>query len=197
MPQFAFPDWGPYESNAIEFDLPESISPDNFAVCTEHGCNKRIPIQLSPAQWQAIKQSFLPLARSAEQERTQIAVAVGKMEKMVAPYAKTLNEKGGDFNGFGAPGSQQDCIDESVNTTTYLTLFEQTGLLNFHRVEKRASRGYLFIAGWPHFTAIIQTIDLSKESWAVDSWFHDNGIQPEILPLPRWKEGWKPAEFSM
>mgnify|MGYP006950043666 CR=1 FL=1 len=52
------------------------------------------------------------------------------------------------------------------------------------------------IFGWPHTTAVVEEV-ASGERWAVDSWFHDNGVAPEILELPRWKAGWSPDDFSM
>ncbi len=34
----------------------------------------------------------------------------------------------------------------------------------------------------------------SGQSYAVDSWFHDNGVPAEIVPLPDWLSGWMPRE---
>ncbi len=55
-----------------------------------------------------------------------------------------------------------DCIDESINTTLYLTMFQKFGLLREHQVEDRATRGW-FIGGWPHTTAVISEITLLQE----------------------------------
>ena len=46
---------------------------------------------------------------------------------------------------------QMDCIDESTNSTTYLRILAGAGLLRWHRVEARVTRGF-FIFGWPHTT---------------------------------------------
>lgn len=107
----------------------------------------------------------------------------------------TWRDKGGTFNG---GEGQMDCIDESINTTLYLTMLQKFGLMRLHRVEDRATRGW-FLAGWPHTTAVISEIAMNRENgtyrlWAVDSWFLDNGEPPFILPLETWKAGWEPIK---
>ena len=186
-----------YRRLSIEFDLPESISPTAFTMCAEHGCNKRVPISFSQAQWQQIRDAFEPAAQDAASERRQIATAISRMEILVSATANTEHDKAGDFNGLLAPGSQLDCVDESVNTTTYLSLFEKQGLLRWHEVLPRLSRGYLFFGGWPHFTAVVETLNDKHQRWVVDSWFRDNGVPPDILQAAKWKGGWSPPGFSM
>lgn len=91
-----------------------------------------------------------------------------------------------------AEGTQHDCVDESLNTTIYLTLLERKGLLKFHSVGTPTVRLPLIHAGrWPHQTATM--IDTQSQiPYAVDSWFHDNGFPAEIIALEKWKKGWKP-----
>jgi hypothetical protein len=65
--------------------------------------------------------------------------------------------------------------------------------IHFHDVLSPTGRFPVFHGGrWPHQTAVIQEVD-TKNSYAVDSWFHDNGHPPEIVPLKQWKKGWKPV----
>lgn len=189
-------DQGAYQRVSWDYDLPEHISPAGFSVCSQHDCRTRVQVSLDPPSWARIERRFIPLAASAAEERAQVAGAIGLMEQLVADVADTHHDKGGDFNGLGEPGSQLDCVDESVNTTTYLTLFQQQGLLRRHRVLHRTSRGYLFFGGWPHFTAVIEDRDTGKV-WVVDSWFRDNGAAADILPVGQWRKGWSPEEFSM
>jgi len=85
-----------------------------------------------------------------------------------------------------------DCIDESSNTTTYMAMMQKDGLLRWHRVVDTKTRGY-FIFGWPHTTAVIKEKKTGR-SWAVDSWFYDNGIPPAILPIAKWSDGWEPEQ---
>ncbi len=77
-----------------------------------------------------------------------------------------------------------NCIDESTNTTTYLRLFVQGGLMRWHTVEDRATRGW-FLFGLPHTTAVMRE-RASKLRYAVDSWFPTTACR---LLFCRWTNG--------
>ncbi|MEQ1591481.1 MAG: hypothetical protein ABL892_03725 [Thiobacillaceae bacterium] len=166
-------------------------APEHFSVCFDHGCAAVKIVGMSPAQWRAIKAIFKRLPRTPELERERIRKAVALFEEIAGKLAGTSQDKGGDLVGLGLPG-QMDCIDEATNTSLYLTLLKNSGLIKFHEVEDRATRGFL-INGWPHNTAVI-TDTVSGERYAVDSWFLDNGEMPFIVPLDAWRSGWKPED---
>lgn len=137
----------------------------------------------------AVRAVFRRGQRNATQERERIREAIALLEYLVGPLAGTAQDKGGDLPGLGLP-REMDCIDEATNTTLYLVMLKNQGLLKFHEVEDRSSRGFL-AGGWPHATAVIrETAD--GNLFAVDSWFLDNGMMPFIVPLEVWKSGWKP-----
>lgn len=163
-------------------------TPDIFYVCHGYGCVKRSTIHLSQQDWDAIQANFSPKAPSAEIERKQIALATGKIESIVGKLIGTDVDKPGSPIFFYNP-TQQDCIDETVNTSTYLTLYDKAGLLKWHRVGEAARRGYITDGQWPHNTAVI-TEKNSGVHFAVDSWFHANGESPVIILLDLWKSGW-------
>jgi len=165
-------------------------SPEDFSVCYDHTCKTVQQISITPKQWQTVKQTFNPPAKTAELERQQIARAIALMEPLVGPLTGTLNDKGYNLAGLSTSGRQMDCIDESTNTTTYLTMLSQANKLKWHRVEDPVTRGF-FIFGWPHTTAVIYASS-TKKHWAVDSWFYDNGKKPAIVPMNLWKDGWEP-----
>jgi hypothetical protein len=170
-------------------DVIVDPTPDHFSVCHEHGCQQVDTVALPSQQWQAVTQLFRAPAGTPAEERARIRQAIAQMETFAGALTGTSGDKGGDLKGLGLPG-QMDCIDESVNTTTYLRLLARNGLLKWHTVEDRATRGW-FIFGWPHTTAVIRdTTD--KRDYVVDSWFLDNGKPPYILPLEQWRAGWKP-----
>lgn len=174
----------------VRRDIITDPAPGRFSVCSEHTCHKVTQVSLMPAQWQQVRDQFSPPAESAADERARIARAIALMENLVGPLAGTANEKGRNFKGVGIDG-QMDCIDESTNTTSYLTMMAQDGLITRHSVEDRVTRGYV-IFGWPHTTAVIRDNE-TGERYAVDSWFPDNGEPPFILPLPVWQNGWEPT----
>jgi hypothetical protein len=171
---------------------PEVIlaaTPEHFSVCHGYSCRDIDTLALDPAQLKTLTALFDKPPPDAAAERKRLATAIASMERWVGPRTGTDHDLGGTFPGFGKPG-QMDCIDESTNTTTYLTLFASRGWLRFHRVAARMTRGFLPLA-WPHTTAvIIETA--TGQRYAVDSWFLDNGQPPFILPLEIWQAGWKP-----
>jgi hypothetical protein len=58
------------------------------------------------------------------------------------------------------------------------------------RIGEAAWRGN-FVDGWPHNTAVLIE-NGTGASYAVDSWFFANGVEPAIVPLDEWKAGWRP-----
>jgi len=169
-------------------EVIKSPALDLFSVCYDNTCKTVVTLSVSAIEWAAVT-VFLhePLADAAA-ERRAIARYIAAMEELIGYKTPTGNDRGGNFRGMLMEG-QMDCIDESTNTDTYLRLLEQHGLLRYHRVLERVTRFGIF-AGMPHTTAVIE--DTSGTRYAVDSWFFDNGIEPAIVELGRWKSGWRP-----
>lgn len=163
--------------------------------CYGYGCAKRVDIGLTGEDWMRVGAIMTPAPRNAAEERDKIKAAVALFEQIMGERAQTGTDKSGTFRHMNAPGNQQDCVDESLNTTIYLTLLSQKNLLVFHSIEGPTVRLPLIHAGgWPHQTATI-TETASGQVYAVDSWFHDNGYPPEIIPMEEWKDGWKPQKI--
>jgi hypothetical protein len=161
-----------------------------FSVCSGHSCKYVAQLSLPPSAWQTIEDIFSEAPVDAEAERRLIARAIAYFENLVGSMTNTSGDKGRNLSGNWAESVQMDCIDESTNTSTYLKILQHEGLLHWHRAEDRATRGYFFF-GWPHTTAVIRDTRNNKK-YAIDSWFHDNGIQPEIIELEIWRQGWEP-----
>lgn len=165
--------------------------PGRFSVCFDHSCRTIVTRSVSTREWQRITAPLQTPAEMAADERTAIAHGIALMEQTVGEKTGTNGDKGGNLAGFGHQG-QMDCIDESSNTTTYLKLLQQDGLLKFHEVRDRSTRFGLF-AGMPHTTAVIRDL-ATRQDYAVDSWFFDNGELPVIMPLEEWQAGWRPDD---
>lgn len=157
-------------------------APAPFTACSGYECSRRDSVTLSDAQWQEVRALFTPAAASAHEERANLQHAVARMEQMVGAQNGTYADLGGNVAGGGMRG-QMDCIDESTNTTTYLELFRQDGLLRWHEVRERAQRDKWIID--VHWTAVIRDMH-SGQRYAVDSWFLDNGQPPYIQKLEDW-----------
>ena len=184
-----------YDELYRQYDYPKTLHRSAVPVCFHHGCESVERVRLTDELWNRVAGYFTPAAQTAAQEREQIRRAIAEMERITGILAGTSNDVGGDLGGIGTLEPQMDCIDESSNTTTYLTLFDQAQLLRWHSVEPVATRGYLFFGGWPHYTALIRDRK-TGEQWVVDSWFRDNGEPPDVLDLDTWKDGWKPEGFT-
>jgi hypothetical protein len=181
-----------YPSTGIP-ELPGEPSLQAFPICYKHTCAAVDTVSLNPREWSEIVDIFKSGASSPEAERLLIKKAVARLEVIIGKKVNTLNDKGKNMDGmFVNDGYQMDCIDESSNTTTYLALMQKDQLLKWHKVQPTKTRGF-FIFGLPHTTAVIKE-NQSEKRWAVDSWFHDNGVEPEILPISIWSDGWDPED---
>ena len=167
-------------------------SPERFSVCKGYGCDEVVLTSLSSREWARVEAVFVGPPGDAASERLKIAEAVGEMERLVGLKTGTeADAPGAAIINFIRQG-QMDCIDEAFNTTLYLRMMADAGLLRRHDVGEPARRGYV-VDGWPHNTATVHERDTGR-GWAVDSWFHGNGVPPEIVPLEDWLDGWKPEK---
>lgn len=160
--------------------------PAGFSVCYGHSCAQVQQVALSAEQWREVAALFQPPSPEAADERRRIARAIARLETLVGALTGTDKDRGGNWDGWLSGDAQMDCIDESTNTTSYLRMLARDGLLRWHTVEDRATRGW-FLFGWPHTTAVIRD-NRSDRQYAVDSWFRDNGRPPVIQPLDDWRD---------
>jgi hypothetical protein len=170
--------------------VAQNATAGQLPVCHGYGCKVRTVVSLSDAEWASVAALFSPAAADAAAEREQVALAVGRIERLVGPKAGTARDKGENSLTF-ATGGELDCVDEAANTTTYLRLLAANGLLRWHEVATPAARGRFF-DGWPHNTAVLAE---SKDGarFAIDSWFFDNGRPAAVVPLQQGLKGWRPT----
>ncbi len=172
---------------------------EKFSHCYNYGCQTKVKVSLPKSTQTKLKKHFTPRPKTAEKERQKIATAIEIFEKDIGALTGTKNDKYGTFRLYQDDAKttqhfQQDCIDESTNTTTYLGLLNEMGYLKFHQPAFPTSRQPFFGGGaWWHQSATIKDI-ASGDRYAVDSWFRDNGHPAFIVPLKEWKNGWRPAE---
>ena len=85
-----------------------------------------------------------------------------------------------------------DCIDNASNTTTYLHVLRDLGLLPGWSITAPEVRDLFSLD--VHWTAVV-TDRNGAGDWAIDSWFRPNGHLPFVLPLAAWARGappWQP-----
>lgn len=161
-----------------------SSGQQTFSSCTDYHCDAVQTVTLTPGQWQSVRDLFGAVTSPAE-ERETIRQAIALLEYTVGTITGTWRDLAGNFAGSGEEG-QLDCISESKNTTTYLRLLFDDGLLRWHEVEARRLRRPLVFN--MHWTAVIVNRS-NGERFAVDSWFLDNGHPPRIQALGDWLSG--------
>jgi hypothetical protein len=167
---------------------------DSFTICHGHACRLRSHLGLTELEWDPVADLFAEPAASAAIERGRIATAIGLIEAAVGPKTGTSGDRGGTFTATSG-NDQFDCVDETTNTSVYLTLLAKAGYLKWHKLEGWAGRGIMFDGAWPHQTAVIEELK-TKRVYAVDSWFEDNGRAAHVVPLADWRAGWSPPGFS-
>lgn len=174
-------------------NLPD-IRVENFPHCEGYGCPIHKNVILNKQDWSIIEKAFGEKAKNAKDERAKIARTIGAFERVVGPITGTADDKRGTFIQTGK--GQLDCVDESTNTTIYITLLIQKGLVQFHTIGQPQVRWPIISGrGWMHQTAVI-TETKTGAQFAVDSWFEDNGANAWVVPIETWRNGWHPQALK-
>ena len=168
-------------------------TPSSFTECHGFGCTEISHVSLSPHEWQRVAAVLHPRAANATAERGQIANAIALMQRIVGAQTGTAVHQWTHENYHILPNlgdsTQLDCIDESVNTWTYLTMMQHAGFLHFHRVPG------LSYVGLPTDIASRNTATLEQTGggyYAIDPSLVDAGVPPPIIPLEVWLSSWPP-----
>jgi len=158
-------------------------------VCHAYGCKKQTRFRFTDEDIATISKLMETTRKddSAAEERRAIAYAIGWMERRTGDVIGTKADRPGmDFMASGDP-TQQDCVDEASNTTSYLLVLANNQLLRHHTVGTPFAKENLLhgVAGWPHWTAVIRDT-ATGQKWAVDSWIYANGENPAIVETEKW-----------
>jgi hypothetical protein len=184
---------GPPQVHFAEFRVapPEK---NTVEVCHAYTCSKKTTFYFRPKD---IKDIELVMRQTKKgdtpfQERRAIAYAIAMIEKKVGTRLGIKDRAGMEFGGTG-DASQQDCVDEATNTTSYLMVLQSHRLLKYHTVVVPMTKGALLKATlqgdpvkyWPHWTAVIQE-KKTGQRFAVDSWIYPNGENPAVVEVEKW-----------
>ena len=138
-------------------------------------------------QWRRVTAVSNRARRMLGIERQQIARAVAMIQTIVGPQTGTDAHQWTHWNMLVLPNggdlTQLDCIDTSVNTWTYMTLMERSGLFAFHRV---APLSYAPLRN----TAVLQ--EINGGYFAIDASLVDVGVPPPVMPLSTCLGAWPP-----
>lgn len=169
---------GPPAAHYKEFSTKPPKN-NTVTVCHAYGCKAQTEFTFSQADIAEIA-DLMKRVRTDDtpfEERRALAYAIGWMERRVAPWVGTTTDRPSmDFAGSG-DGSQQDCVDEATNTTSYLLVLERHGLIQHHQVEPPFAKDSL--NKWTHWAALIKE-NRSGTLYALDSSGSPNGENPTI-----------------
>lgn len=179
---------GPVALHYAEF---KSQAPDGniVHVCHAYGCKMQTRFRFTDKDIASLR-DVMKKARNtddAKGERRAVAYAIAWIETRVGKEIGTDKDRPGmDFTASGDP-TQQDCVDEATNTTSYLKVLDHNGLLKHHTVARPFSKENLLrgVAGWTHWTAVLVEKG-NGQRWAVDSWIYANGENPAIVEAEKW-----------
>jgi len=167
---------------------------DAFGYCGGWGCSDHRDTGFTQQEWSEVAAHFSPGAQSAEQERQQIAHAIGAMEGFIGAKTGYDRDKGGTGGGIFQSG-QLDCYSEAANTSSFLHLLNNAGLLRYHVPAEPIMRGIGSSKSWrpTHATATMTEFE-SGTRIAMDSWFYDNGTPAVYVEADTWAGAWGPDE---
>ncbi len=173
----------PAENNLLNSFAMPNPTPGDFFACYGYGCKYKARIALTEKEWRDIQGEFDPAPDDASAERRQVAAAVARFERLVGRRTGTLVHQQDSRLNLGDP-TQLDCVDDSVNTWTYLTMLAHAGFLRYHAVAGLAHRGTLLTLDFSN-TAVLVEKD-NGERFAIDPWLGDAGVPPPVMPLDLW-----------
>ena len=172
----------------LSFYADDNPSPDGFNICHGYSCRYKVDVSLPQELWLQVQQLFEEQPIDSALERQKIILAIALLEQQTGQLTGIKHDAPKSVKTKDTYG-QQDCIDETINTTTYLRMLHTENLLSWHQVSKPARRGYFVDGRWPHNSATIKDLT-NGQIYTVDSWPGANGEKPEIKRVDNWyREG--------
>lgn len=167
---------------------------NRVTVCHAYTCKEQTAFTFSGKDMAKIAALMSRTKRvdTAFEERRAVAYAIAHMEVKVGNKLGIKDVAGMQFTASG-DSSQQDCVDEATNTTSYLLVLQSNGLIKHHTVEGTMSKENLArglvtlnpVKYWPHFTAVLKETNTGQK-YAVDSWLFDQGENPAVVKVEDW-----------
>lgn len=157
-------------------------------ICFNYGCNQEAQARFDQAVMGRVAH-LLGGARDAADERTRLAHAVALLYVEAGRQTPIWRDRGENIHdNTDLPGTM-DCLDHAANTTAFLRMLSQQGLLRFHRVGEPAWRMLWFLS--EHWSArVIETA--AGGHYVIDTWFFDPGTPAVVMPLQAWRVGQEP-----
>jgi hypothetical protein len=159
-------------------------SPEAFTLCYGDECEVSADTSLSGEEWKEIVVLFKSV-NSAEAERNAIARVVRIFEKYTNGRIRNVSREDSGFDS--KRGAQPvDKYDVAVNTSTYLHILRNYGLLKYHKPRDIIRKTGTFTV---YQTATIVDITTGLY-YVVDAWPVSNTVPVQVIPQELWIRGW-------
>ncbi len=174
-----------------------AVNPDgsvDLRICFNWTCSNVQALTFSANDMAGVKQHLAMCSGSSLHDRLQrLRIGIWQMELLAQKHQPLLsNDLAINDYEHGVEG-RTDCVDNTSNTTTFLSILQAVKALPEWSVSAPEVRN-LFDITLTHWTAVV-TDEQSGEKWSVDSWYHPHGHLPLVLPLDDWADeemGWEP-----
>jgi hypothetical protein len=177
---------------------------NRVTVCHAYTCKEQTPYTFSRQDMAEISALMRKTKRTDTpfEERRAVAYAIAHIEVKIGTKLGIKDKAGMQFSASGDP-EQLDCVDVATNTTSYLLVLQQNGLLKYHTVAMTQSKENLLkgfvqlnpVKYWPHWSAILKET-ANGQQWAVDRWPFDQGENPAVQKVEEWYIPDDPAKRS-
>ena len=176
---------------------PEYLIADDgsimLRICYNWSCGRRQVLNFTADDMDTVKNKMAICPDTTLHDRLQqVRIGIWQMETLAQKYQPlfandlAINDSEADKQG------RMDCVDNTSNTSTYLHILRDIGVLSGWTVSSPIVRNR-FDVGSVHWTAVISDTE-SNQQWSVDSWYRPNGHLPIVMPLKSWrksKKGWE------
>jgi hypothetical protein len=167
---------------------------NSVTICHAYTCKMKTPYTFRSNDIAEIKAVMDKVKKSdtPHEERRGVAYAIAHIDVKVGNKLGIKDRAGMQFSASGDP-TQLDCVDVATNTTSYLLVMQQNGLLKHHTVAMTQSKENLLrgalelnlVKYWPHWSAILKE-NATGQQWAIDRWPFDQGENPGVDKLEDW-----------
>jgi len=149
-------------------------------ICHAHGCQQSSRYRFSRNDLHAL-QGIMSVAKTPADERANIRRAIAWAERQVCKSTGTCGDKAGSGWQWSGVSGQLDCVDETTNVISYLSIMRDNNLLRYHSIMSPVWKGFP-LAHWG-----ARILDkTTKKQWVVDSYWLANGELPQMVLHSRW-----------
>ena len=156
-----------------------------MTVCYGFVCRRRVLLDFTPRDRNALTQIMAAGRASAAAERAAVQKAVVWFDRRMGPIIGTSRRVAkADFR-HRDDGHNYDCWDTTRNTTSLLLVLQQWGLLKYHGVGDPHYRGNALVLQTPHNTAVLVE-RATRVEWVVDMWTRGYAQPPDVMTVQKW-----------